>query len=78
MWNNFPFTPLLVTKSHPLFTVLAGTTFQLIGTIKSLKALSNRFFGKMKPNLKNETVMRVQEMTNEPISRGMDKAINQV
>jgi len=30
----------------------------------------------LKPNLKDETVMRIQEMTNEPISRGMDKSIN--
>ena len=31
----------------------------------------------MKPNIKDETVMRVQDITNEPVSRGMDKAINQ-
>lgn len=39
--------------------------------------LSYRLIGNLKPNLKDETVMRVQELTNEPISRGMDKAINQ-
>ena len=31
----------------------------------------------MKPVLKDETVLRIQDMTQEPISRGMDKSINQ-
>lgn len=31
----------------------------------------------MKPNLSDKTVLRIQEMTDEPVTRGMDKAINQ-
>jgi len=30
----------------------------------------------MKPVIKNQTVMRIQKIVDEPISRGMDSAIN--
>ena len=30
----------------------------------------------MKPVIRNETVLRIQKIVNEPISRGMDLAIN--
>ena len=30
----------------------------------------------MKPVIKNQTVMRIQKIIDEPISRGMDSAIN--
>jgi len=30
----------------------------------------------LKPNISNETVFRIQRLTSHPISRGMDKAIN--
>ena len=38
--------------------------------------LSYRLNHILKPNIKDETVMRVQDITQEPISRGMDSAIN--
>lgn len=31
----------------------------------------------MKPVIDNKTVKRIQEITNEPISRGFDKSLNQ-
>jgi len=32
----------------------------------------------MKATLRNDTVFRVQKFTGIPVSRGMDKAINQI